>query len=201
MNVGDGRTAQSIPREKKGNGRLHPYFKVLLASIATFATTNVDDAILLSLLFAKRIPARRIVAGQYLGFTIIVVASLGLAIAALAIPHRWIRLLGFIPMTLGVRLLLKQKGTSEDTSAHPGILSIALVTASCGADNVGVYVPFFVFSRPYWWVILITYCALVAAWCLVARFVALRSTTAERWSRNVVPWVFILLGIVLLIEG
>jgi cadmium resistance protein CadD (predicted permease) len=201
MNVGDGRTAQSIPGEKKGNRQLHPYFRVLLASIGTFATTNIDDAILLSLLFAKRIPARRIVAGQYLGFTIIVVASLGLAIAALAIPHRWIRFLGFVPVTLGVRSLLRQKGTSEDRTGHPGMLSIALVTASCGADNVGVYVPFFVFSRPYWWIILITYFALIAAWCLVARFVALRSTPAERWSRNVVPWVFILLGTLLLIEG
>ena len=180
---------------------MRAYLKVLLASVGTFATTNVDDAILLSLLFAKRIPARRIIAGQYLGFTAIVVASLVFATAALAIPQHWIRFLGFIPIALGVRSLLKGNPTSEKRPAHPGIISIALVTASCGADNVGVYVPFLVFSRPYWWLILTTYFGLVAAWCVGARFVGIRSVAAERWSHNVVPWVFILLGILLLIEA
>jgi cadmium resistance protein CadD (predicted permease) len=180
---------------------LHAYLKVLLASIGTFAATNVDDAILLSLLFAKRIPAKCIVAGQYLGFTAIAVASIAFATAALAVPQYWIRFLGLIPIALGVRSLLKAKPTSESRSAHPGIISIALVTVSCGADNVGVYVPFLVFSRPYWWLIFSSYFILVAAWCLGARYVGIRSVAAERWSHNVVPWVFILLGVLLLIEA
>lgn len=39
------------------------------ASVTTFAATNIDDICLLTIFFfARRVPARRIVAGQYLGF-------------------------------------------------------------------------------------------------------------------------------------
>ena len=63
---------------------MNGYLGILGASVTTFALTNIDDACLLTLLFAQRIPARRIVAGQYLGFAVIVVVSLLGAFAALA---------------------------------------------------------------------------------------------------------------------
>jgi cadmium resistance protein CadD (predicted permease) len=41
---------------------------VLAASVTTLAVTNLDEIFLLTVLFARRLPTRRIVAGQYLGF-------------------------------------------------------------------------------------------------------------------------------------
>jgi cadmium resistance protein CadD (predicted permease) len=55
---------------------VNQYLAVLSASITTFAATNIDDAFLLTLFFARRIPAPRIVAGQYAGFAAIVGISL-----------------------------------------------------------------------------------------------------------------------------
>src|SRR5690349_9129608 len=115
------------------------YLGILGASMTTFALTNIDDACLLTLLFAQRIPARRIVAGQYLGFAAIVVVSLLGAFAALAIPDRWIRLLGFVPIVLGVRQLLRRREAGTRGASVMGIASIALITFSNGADNVGLY--------------------------------------------------------------
>jgi cadmium resistance protein CadD (predicted permease) len=44
----------------------------LTASVTTFAVTSFDDLVLLTLFFAHRIPTRRIVAGQHLGFGAII---------------------------------------------------------------------------------------------------------------------------------
>ena len=128
---------------------MNRYLEVLAASTATFAVTNIDDALLLTLFFAKRIPARRIVAGQYLGFAIILLISLIGAAAALAIPHRWIRFLGVVPLAIGARLFLQafRSKSNQLRADNLSVASIALLTFSNGADNVGVYVPFFVVAR------------------------------------------------------
>jgi hypothetical protein len=55
---------------------VNQYLAGLSASIATFTVTNIDDAFLVTLFFARRIPMRRIVAGQYAGFAAIVGISL-----------------------------------------------------------------------------------------------------------------------------
>lgn len=182
---------------------MNRYLEVLSASLATFAATNVDDAFLLTVFFARQIPARRIVAGQYIGFAIIIVASLIGALAALAIPQRWIRLLGLLPLALGIKHLFQTLRPEADLgSAGPfGVASVALVTVSNGADNIGVYVPFFVVGRAYLWLILIVYAMLVGVWCFVGRWLgtqSLISLLVERWANRAVPVIFILLGIYIL---
>jgi hypothetical protein len=66
--------------------------------VTTFAATSIDDLILLTLFFAHRIPARRIVAGQYLGFGAIIVVTLIAIYFVLSFPHNWIRVLGLLPV-------------------------------------------------------------------------------------------------------
>jgi cadmium resistance transport/sequestration family protein len=173
------------------------------ASVTTFAATNVDDAFLLTLFFARRIPTRGIVAGQYVGFGAIVGVSLIGAWAALAIPHRWVRLLGLLPLAIGIKQLLQARRTEPGQSRAEdySVASIALVTLSNGADNVGVYVPFFVIDRAYLWLILIVYAVLVAVWCFVGRWLGNHSlilSSVDRWGHWVVPLVFIALGIYVL---
>ena len=58
------------------------------------------------------------------------------------------------------------------SSTNYRLVSIALVTVSNGADNVGVYVPFFLVSRAYLWVILIAYAVLIALWCFAGRWLS-----------------------------
>ncbi len=95
---------------------MNQYLAVLIASITTFAVTNIDDAFLLTFFFARRIPVRRIVAGQYAGFAAIVGISLIGAWGALAVPHRWIRLLGVLPLAIGMKRLLQARRTAADRS-------------------------------------------------------------------------------------
>ncbi len=182
---------------------MNEYLTVLSASVTTFAATNVDDAFLLTLLFARRIPARRIVAGQYMGFGAIIVVSLIVAWAALAIPHRWIRFLGVLSLAVGIKqmLLARRLDPKQPPASNYDATSIALVTLANGADNIGVYVPFFVIARPYLWLILIVYAVLVAMWCFIGRWLGNHSLilrSLDRLGRWAVPLVFIALGIYVL---
>lgn len=182
---------------------MNGYISLLSASIATFAATNIDDAFLLTLFFARRIPTRRIVAGQYVGFAAILGISLIGVWCALAIPHRWIHFLGVLPLAIGIRRLLQAR---RSDALQPGIMtesvtSIGLLTLSNGADNISVYMPFFVINRADLGLILLAYVALVALWCFVGRWLgnhALILRSVERWGHWVVPAVFVGLGIYVL---
>ena len=179
------------------------YLAVLSASITTFAATNIDDAFLLTLFFARKIPARRIVVGQYIGFA----AILGLAVlcvwGALAMPHRWIHFLGMLPLAIGVKRLMQAPrfDSKEGDVGTESVASIALLTMSNGADNISVYVPFFIIDRAKLWLILMVYATLVAVWCLVGRWLGHHSVilrSVERWGHWVAPMIFVGLGIYIL---
>jgi cadmium resistance protein CadD (predicted permease) len=183
---------------------MRPLLTVIAASVTTFAATNIDDLLLLALFFARRIPTRRVIAGQYLGFACILGISLLGLWAALALPHGWIRLLGIVPLLIGVKELLHMHIYKADAATRQGmsIMSIALVTLANGADNVGVYVPFFTVSRSHLWLILAGYVALVPVWCFAGRVLgnhslALRSL--DRYGHWLVPLVFLGLGVYVLL--
>ena len=184
---------------------MNQYLAVLIASITTFAVTNIDDAFLLTFFFARRLPTRRIVAGQYAGFAAIVGISLIGVWGALAVPHRWMRLLGVLPLAIGIKRLLQVRRTAADRSlaSTESIASIALVTLSNGADNISVYLPFFVIGRSLLWLILIAYVALVALWCFVGRWLGshpLILRSLDQWGHWAVPLVFVGLGFYVLVS-
>ena len=177
---------------------------IVAASVTTFAATNIDDIVLLTLFFARRVPTRNIVAGQYLGFLAIILLSyLGLLLT-LAIPHQWIRALGLIPLLLGLKqlVLLFRKHEDEEAPAdRQGLLTIALVTLSNGADNVGVYIPFFNVNRSHLRLIFASYAFLVALWCMVGKWIGNHKVilnAVNRVGHLLVPSVFIGLGMYIL---
>jgi len=177
---------------------------LLAASFTTFAVTNADDLVLLTLFFARRIPARRVVAGQYLGFSGIILLSLAGVLAALAIPHGWIRALGLLPLALGVRQLYRviSRAPSGVHGGTYGVVSIALIILTNGADNVGVYVPFFLVNRPALSWILASYAVFVGMWCLVGRWIGNHPAVlrgVDRWGHWLMPVVLIGLGIYILV--
>lgn len=178
---------------------MNQFLQVLLAAVVTFSITNIDDAALLTLLFARRVPVRRVVAGQYLGFAAIVFLSVLGVWVAISIPQQWIRALGLLPIAIAVKQILQtHKKSGGDQLSDIGVMSIAIVTFSSGADNIAVYVPFFVISRGYLWLILAAYAVLVAVWCFAGRSVGTHPVVmknVERVGHWVVPIVLILLGV------
>jgi len=179
-----------------------PYLAVVAASVTTFAVTNLDDLFLLTILFARRVSPRKIVAGQYLGFAAIVTVSVGLVWAAgHAIPGAWLRLLGILPLGIGLKELIqihKVKSTrNPEGNKSLGVLSIAAVTFANCSDNIGVYVPFLLAGRPHLWLVLDTYALLVLVWCAAGKWFGshpLVLKALDRWGHWIVPFVLIGLG-------
>lgn len=186
-----------------------------LQAVGLFLVTNIDDIIVLSLFFARGAGQRgtttKIVAGQYLGFGGILLASLAVTFGAgLFLPDTAIPYFGLIPLVLGAYAAWRvwRNGDNDDDSLADNrisVLTVAAVTFANGGDNIGVYVPVFLAVGTG---ALIAYCVvfltLVSVLVLTSKFVATRNPIAEvleRWEHILFPLVLIVLGLVILVEG
>lgn len=174
-----------------------------------FAVTNIDDLLVLAVFFGqaagRRTAALRIAAGQYLGFSAIVVVSVLGAFGAGLLPEAVVPYLGLVPLILGVRAawaLRRPPDSAPAAVSAPGILQVAAVTFANGGDNIGVYVPVFAVSGVT--VYVIVFLIGVAVWCAGGWLLATRPLVARvlsRWGHIGLPVVLIGIGLVILIEG
>lgn len=172
----------------------------IASAIAAFVATNIDDLLLLALFFSQvnvTFRKRHIVAGQYLGFTALVLASLPGFFGGLIVPRPWIGLLGLVPIAIGISQLIKREETASLVQAvadnpgapntpvrsrsvryaqslffslvSPQTYSVAAVTFANGGDNIGIYVPLFASSDfARLGVILSVFFILIGIWCYLA---------------------------------
>jgi cadmium resistance protein CadD (predicted permease) len=125
-------------------------------AVVLFASTNTDDIFILMMFFAdKSFSPRQVVFGQYLGIALIVgISALG-TLAALLFPPSVIGLMGFLPLSIGLKKLWNlyqdSRETAETHQAEQAVstpkgygraLAITAVTFSNSGDNISVYVPF-----------------------------------------------------------
>ena len=178
-----------------------PAIAVILASLTSFAATNIDDVLVLTLFFAQRVPTRKIILGQYLGFAGIVALSLAGFWAAISLPSAWFRFLGLLPLAIGVNELTAIRKRRIAGGKERSVPSIAAAIFSNGGDNIGVYVPFFAINRARLGVVLIVYATLLPLWCLVGKWLGnhtLVLRSVDRYGHYIVPFVYIALGIYVL---
>ena len=181
----------------------------VVLAIITFAVTNMDDLLILSLYFASpKYSTKSIVFGQYLGIALLVCISLAIIPLGGLLDKRWISLLGLLPILLGVKDLLQFTKTSHDADNGIAIqnnkissqfLNIALVTIANGGDNIGVYAPLFANIQPGFVIIYLTVFALLTGvWCLLGYyFVAHPSVKSvfSTYGKIILPIFLILLGL------
>lgn len=198
----------------------------LLTAISTgltaFTATNLDD-ILILLLFFSQVNAvfrrRHIVFGQFLGFTVLVLASLPGFFGRLIFPPDWIGMLGLLPIAIGLSRLLNPETDDSEAEAEleqseksffssflsPQTYSVAAVTVANGGDNIGIYVPLFASNTlESLAVILAVFFAMVGVWCYAAyRLIQMRAIadTLTRYGNQLVPFVLIGLGMAILVKS
>lgn len=179
-----------------------------------FAGTNIDDLVVLTVLFlgswaGGRPRAWQIWAGQYTGIAALVVLS-GLAALGLGvIPDDRVRLLGLVPFGLGVWSLVKAlrsrgAGAEPEPAVAGGVLQVAGVTIAGGADNISVYTPVFrTLGFGGTTVTVAVFAAGVALWCVAASWLGSHDrvvSLVERYGHWAVPVVFMLLGVMILAD-
>ncbi|MFI7546230.1 cadmium resistance transporter [Actinoplanes sp. NPDC049599] len=187
--------------------------RTVLVAVGVFAGTNVDDIIVLTVLFlAARAAGRprpgQIWAGQYAGIAVLVAVS-GLAALGLAlVPDEWVGLLGLVPVALGVRGLvgtLRGGGDDEAPVAAGNALAVAGVTIANGADNIAVYTPMFrTLGAGGSAVVVLVFAVLIAVWCAAASWLGSYQriiNLVRRYGHWLVPLVFITIGLVILLES
>lgn len=187
-----------------------------------FTATNLDDIIILMLLFSQVGTAfrrRHIVAGQYLGFGALVLISLSGFFGSLLFPRPWIGLLGVLPIVIGLSQLLSADDDEEDSetdslpsSVAPGMgllspqtASVAAITIANGGDNVGIYMPMFASTDALGLgITLAIFFGLVGVWCGAAYRLTQVGAIAElltRYGNYLVPFVLMGLGVLILIDS
>ena len=128
--------------------------QTILTAILCYTSTNIDDLFLLTLLCAQadsKAGQRSILTGHCLGIGALTAVSLlgafGLQVIA---DERLVRLLGLIPILLGIRSWRQTKVDDAPSLSRAtlGTSGIFLLTIANGADNVGVYIPAFSRSSP-----------------------------------------------------
>lgn len=187
---------------------------IIAAAAAMFAATNIDDIVVLTVLFLASSKGRprpwEIVGGQYLGFITLVGVSVLAALGLTLVPDEWVGWLGLLPLGIGVFGLirfLRRRGEEEEEGAISavGLLSVAGITIANGADNIAIYTPIFRTMRPEDTVVtIIVFLILVAVWCALGRVVGTHPKvieTLEKIEHWLVPAVFIGLGLFILLSS
>ena len=189
----------------------------IVTSIILYSGTAVDLLIILMLFFAKRKSRKDIIniyLGQFLGSVSLILLSLLFAFVLNYIPSKEILgLLGLIPIFLGLKVLLLGDSDGE-AIAKDGlrkdnknlIFLVAMITfASCGADNIGVFVPYFTtLNLANLIVTLLTFLVMIYLLVFSAQKLAQVPSvgeTLEKYSRWFIAVVYLGLGIYILIEN
>ena len=189
----------------------------IVTSIILYSGTAVDLLIILMLFFAKRKSRKDIIniyLGQFLGSVSLILLSLLFAFVLNYIPSKEILgLLGLIPIFLGLKVLLLGDSDGE-TIAKDGlrkddknlIFLVAMITfASCGADNIGVFVPYFItLNLANLIVALLTFLVMIYLLVFSAQKLAQVPSVGEileKYSRWFIASVYLGLGIYILIEN
>jgi cadmium resistance protein CadD (predicted permease) len=136
---------------------------------AAFVGTNVDNTVVATAMVAgaplER--ARRIAAGQVVGFLVLVLVAVAAALLLFEFSSAVVGLLGLVPLAIGVRGLVglarrhpeaatgceatparrtqrrRRRRHPEDRAVGRSFTAAALVTIAAGGDNLAVYIPLF----------------------------------------------------------
>ena len=207
---------------------------VFFTSVAAFISTNLDDIFMLTLFFAQakgRKGALKVVAGQYIGMGCLAALSILGALGTQLVPQRYVGLLGFVPLCLGIKAWMDYRSQrdqssqsdrssrkdqssqgnksrqEEETSETPGIgsISVALVTMANGGDNIGVYIPVFSgYSAGELAEALAVFAMMTALWCRLGYSLGNHpgiKEKIERYRHILVPLILSALGVIILAKS
>ena len=190
----------------------------IIAGVVTYWSTAIDLLIILMLFFAKvkdKKGVRDIYIGQFLGSGLLILVSLFFAVILHYVPDK--RLLGFlgiIPVFLGIKALILGDSDGEkmaneklkDTNQNNLIKTLIFITiVSCGADNVGLFVPYFIsLALPKLLITLVVFLIMIFLLVFIAQksvSIPIVGTVLEKYSRCFIGIVYIFIGGSVLIEN
>ena len=192
--------------------------QTIVTAAILYIATAVDLLVILLIFFARaktRKEYRDIYIGQYVGSVALIVISLFFAFVLNYVPEKWILgLLGLIPIYLGIKVAIYGDSDGEERAKkelnEKGLSklvgTIAIITiASCGADNIGVFVPYFVtLSVTNLLITLFVFLILIFVLVFTAQKLANIpgvGEIVEKFGRWIMAVIYIALGLFIIIEN
>lgn len=193
--------------------------QTIISAIGVYISTSIDYLIVLIILFAQLSQNKQkwhIYAGQYLGTGLLVGVSLVAAYVVNFVPEAWmVGLLGLIPIYLGIRFAIVGEGEEEEeeetierleqSKANQLFWTVTLLTIASGGDNLGIYIPYFAsLDWAQTLVALLVFAIGVIIFCKLSQVLSsipLIFETIEKYTRIIVPLVFIPLGLYIMYES
>ena len=192
--------------------------QTIVTAAVLYIATALDLLVILLMFFARaktRKEYRDIYIGQYVGSVALIVISLFFAFVLNYVPEKWILgLLGLIPIYLGIKVAIYGDSDGEERAKkelnEKGLSklvgTIAIVTiASCGADNIGLFVPYFVtLSVPNLLITLFVFLILIFFLVFTAQKLADIpgvGEIVEKFGRWIMAVIYIALGLFIIIEN
>ncbi|GAB5054338.1 CadD family cadmium resistance transporter [Pediococcus parvulus] len=189
---------------------------LIFSGVTAYISTSIDYLVILMLIFCRASSKNErltVYLGDLLGTSVLVIISLILAFVLHFIPATWLLgILGLIPIIMGMKLIVNGEENTDTVvnqklNARRGfLLNVAMITiATCGADNIGIYVPFFVtLSVSGILIVLLTFTVMLTIFCYLGYLlvkVPVIAKSLEKYSRWITAAVYILLGLYIMFES
>ncbi len=192
--------------------------QTIVTAAILYIATALDLLVILLMFFARaktRKEYRDIYIGQYVGSVALIVISLFFAFVLNYVPEKWILgLLGLIPIYLGIKVAIygdsegeeKAKKELNEKGLSKLVGTVAIVTiASCGADNIGLFVPYFV-TLSITDLLITLFVFLILIFFLVFTAQKLANIPGvgeivEKFGRWIMAVIYIALGLFIIIEN
>lgn len=186
------------------------YLSLLATGLLVFISTDIDDYLLLVVFLAdRRLSARQVLVGQYLGFVSLLAVGMAGSCLAMVMPSRWLGLLGIWPLLIGLHRLFDRDrkaiaGNALAAASTKNTLAVALVTIANGGDNVTAYVPLFAgLTTVQKMTVTSEFLLLVGVWYLAARYLVNHPViggVVRRVAVAILPYVLMGLGVWILLR-
>lgn len=189
---------------------MYPFFTLFGVVALAFASTNLDNLLLLvSWQLGGRMEGRLLFGGYLVGMFGVLLIAILFGLAGYLFPLEYLGYLGVIPILVGVRGLLANFRTrSVEEAPAPAERAAGTVTAvaatqlSNGVDTVLVFAPLLADSQfSFDMVIASQFLLLVLGWYALARIMGRhvgRLAVLERLGRWLAPLVMITVGLYIL---
>ena len=192
--------------------------QTIVTAAILYIVTALDLLVILLMFFARAKTRKEyldIYIGQYVGSVALIVISLFFAFVLNYVPEKWILgLLGLIPIYLGIKVAIyddcegekRAKKELNEKGLSKLVGTVAIVTiASCGADNIGLFVPYFVtLSVTHLLITLFVFLILIFFLVFTAQKLANIpgvGEIVEKFSRWIMAVIYIALGLFIIIEN
>jgi len=123
--------------------------KFLLTTILTFLSTEIDDFVVFVLLYSRaenpedKKSRFAVMLGQIAALVFITAVCAFVAYYLLRIPQEYLRIIGVIPIGLGIKAIFDHEKEAKIPSSASLFFTAFLLTIVSSTDNLGVYIPVF----------------------------------------------------------